>query len=58
MQRNNLISDKQYGFFPGRANTLQLLDEWNTRQRRSNRGSVYGLEDFGKVPDNRLKQKI
>ena len=31
LRQNNILSDKQYGFLPGRSTTLQLLkalDEW------------------------------
>ena len=44
MQRNNLISDKQYGFFPIRATTLRLLNEWTeilTKERK--KGCVFVL---------------
>ena len=60
MPKNKLISDKQYGFFPGRATTLRLLNEWTEILDKGYQiDTVYMdfMEAFGKVPHNRLKQQ-
>ena len=64
MQINNLISNKQYGFLPGRSTTLQLLkvlDEWTEILDKGDQiDAVYMdfMKAFDKVPHNRLMQKI
>jgi len=60
MRRNNLLSNRQYGFIKGRSTTLQLLKVLDTRAEILDRGGelgviyLYFMKAFGIVPHKRL----
>ena len=64
LTKNSLISNKQFGFLPGRSTTLQLLkviDEWT--QILDEGGQIDAIymdfmKAFDKVPHNRLNSKL
>lgn len=64
MERNKLLSDKQYGFIPGRSTTLQLLkvtEEWTRSLDEGDTTDVILLDfkkAFDSVPHRRLLEKV
>jgi len=64
MFKNDLVSDKQYGFLPGRSTTIQLLhvmDEWTKILDEGGQvDAIYMdfMKAFDKVPHKRLLGKL
>ena len=64
MKKNNLLSDKQYGFLAGRSTTLQLLrvlDDWTSAMDRGNMVDVIYVDfmkAFDSVPHQRLLNRV
>ena len=51
LRQNNILSDKQYGFLPGRSTTLQLLkalDDWTAELDKGYEVDIVYI-DFQKV---------
>ena len=64
LRQNNILSEKQYGFLPGRSTTLQLLkalDDWTAELDKSYEVDIVYidfLKAFDSVPHKKLLNTV